>query len=235
MEMEITEPRRELPREPNESPDPLRFSRSPTPQLRAFVSQQRESLDKMQFENLIAEIQKVSERYTAKLLSVSPGIERALLLHQLMDRELQAASSQPVSCRKGCGGCCHYEVEVTEDEGALLSEVVLQGFAMDFDRLELQAKRERKSSEWNKYWSKKNRCVFLGDDGACQAYEYRPAICRKHLVVTPPEACTTPGATVSPVNVPLSEVLLSAALSIEGTSFASLSKMVVKTLAPQRN
>ena len=108
----------------------------------------------------------------------------------------------------------------------------MRGFPVDRQRLALQAARERKSAEWSKFGSPDNRCVFLGTDGACQIYEERPAICRKHLVTTPAFACTTVGATVLPVQALLAEILLSAAISIpvEGASFASLSKMLSAAL-----
>jgi Fe-S-cluster containining protein len=217
-------------REGRKQIDPIGFLRAATPQLRLFVSQQQGSLAPAHFVELISNIKDAADRFTAKLLAVSPGIERAMLLHRIMDRELKPASDLPVSCRKGCSGCCHYEVEVTQDEGILLAQLVIGGFPLDLERLEVQAQRERKSPEWGKFVSKDNRCVFLGSDGACQVYDYRPAICRKHLVVSPPEACTTEGAQVIPVNIPLSEILLSSALSIEGASHASLSKMLTRAL-----
>jgi len=209
---------------------PLEFIRSPTPQLRAFISQQAELLTGSQFEELLSDIKNAFDRFTSKLLMVSAGIDRAMLLHRMMNHELEAASQLTVSCTKGCSGCCHYEVEVTTDEGALLAEVVRTGFPLDFERLEIQAGRERKSAEWSKFWNKDNRCVFLGEEGACQIYNYRPAICRKHLVVSPAKSCTTPGDAVTPVNMPLCEILLSAALSIDGVSSSSLSKMLVRSL-----
>jgi Fe-S-cluster containining protein len=210
---------------------PIDFIRTPTPQFRAFVSQQKALLSESRFSALIVDIKAAFEQFSRLLAKTNPGVERAKVLHRQMDEILQGASTLAVTCRKGCGGCCHYEVEVTEDEGALLAEEVLQGFQLDVERLGAQARRERKSPEWSQFWKAENRCVFLSEEGACQVYESRPSICRKHQVVSPKEACTTPGEQVSPVSVPMSEVLLSAALSIEGASTASLSKMLVKSLS----
>jgi hypothetical protein len=78
--------------------------------------------------------------------------------------------------------------------------------------------------------SKENRCVFLGDDGACGIYEDRPSVCRKHVVTTPAAACTTEGAAVAPVQVLLAEILLSAGLSLDGVEFGSLAKMLTRQL-----
>jgi hypothetical protein len=90
-------------------------------------------------------------------------------------------------------------VEITSDDAAVLKLVVDEGRVIDRERLAIQAARERKSPEWRKFWSKENRCVFLGEDGACGIYEDRPSVCRKHVVTTPASACTTDGAAVAPV------------------------------------
>jgi len=51
------------------------------------------------------------------------------------------------------------------------------------------------------------------------------------MVTTPARSCTTPGEPVAPVQVLLAEILLSAATSLEGTTFASLPKMLSAALA----
>src|SRR6185369_16712707 len=140
-----------------------------------------------------------------------------------------------VSCAKGCCGCCHYEIEVTTDEAALLADAVQAGCAVDRERLNVQAAREPRSPKWFEFWSPDNRCVFLDANGSCRIYDYRPASCRKHLVTTPPEACTTAGGSVTPIQMLLVEVLLSAALSIPGTSFASLSKLLLPRIDAAAN
>ena len=212
--------------------NPLGFIVRPTRQLQAAVDECRAAFTEHDLAELVSNIRAAFDKYTAKLLEFPPGVERGTALHQLMDQELRAVAQLAVSCHKGCSGCCHYEVEITRDDAAVLKAVILRGFPIDRQRLDLQAARERKSAAWNKFGSPDNRCVFLGPDGACQIYEDRPAVCRKHLVTTPAAACTTAGATVLPVQVLLAEVLLSAAISIavEGASFASLPKMLSAAL-----
>jgi len=207
-------------------PDSLHFIAKPTPQLRASLNQHEATLPPAEFADLLSHVRSAFEKYTAKLLEFRVGSERGTALHQMMDKELKAASGLPVSCRQGCSGCCHYEVEITKDEAEILKTIVLEGFPIDHDLLEHQAARPRMSSAWRRFWSPQNRCVFLGHDGGCKVYEERPAICRKHLVVSPPNACTTAGAAVAPVQVLMAEILLSAAVSIEGATFASLPKML---------
>ena len=216
--------------EPNHDapPDnPLGFIARPTPYLRASVERQRTKLVPAEFLEMIATIRSVFDKYTAKLEGVNAGADRARALHQLLDQALQSAAHIPVSCRKGCSGCCHYEIEITQDEAALLAAVVWGGVDVDYDRLAKQAARERKSAEWSNILRPENRCVFLDTDGACRVYEHRPSACRRHLVTSPAEACSTPGQPVAPVEVLLAEILLSAALSLEGVTYASLSKMLL--------
>ncbi len=217
---------------PDVPENPLAFMARPTPQLQAAVNQHRGLLPPSEFTELIANIRSVFAKFTAKLLEFQAGVERGRALHQLMNRELKAASQFTNSCHKGCSGCCHYEVEVTENEAAVLYEAVQSGIGIDLERLKIQAARERRSPEWKRFGSPENRCVFLSAEGACRVYESRPSICRKHIVSTPAAACTTEGALVNPVLVLLAEILLSAELSIDGNRFGSLAKMLGRRLQP---
>ncbi len=219
-----------LPAEPQSENPPASMARA-TPQLRATVEQYRATLPAADFAGLIATIRSVFGKYTAKLREFQPGADRGRALHQLMDREMGVVGNMPVACGRGCLGCCHYEVEITSDDAAVLKAVVKAGRGIDHERMAVQAARERQSPEWRKSWSQDNRCVFLGEDGACGIYGDRPSVCRKHVVTTPAAACTTEGAAVASVQVLLAEILLSAALSIEGTEFGSLVKMLLKSLA----
>ncbi len=209
---------------------PLGFMARSTPQLRATVAQYQTMLPPAEFADLLTHLRSAFQKYTAKLMEFAPGVERGTALHQMMDHELKAVAQLPLSCGKGCTGCCHYEVEITQDEATVLHHAVLRGRSVDLDRLHLQAARQRQGPEWRQLGSRENRCVFLGDDGACQVYDERPSICRKHVVTSPAAACTTEGAAVAPVQVLLAEILLSAELSIEGTEFGSLSKMLLRAM-----
>lgn len=210
--------------------DPLAFIAHPTPQLSTTIDQQRGILADAEFDGLIGAVRSAFDKYTAKLQSCLPGTDRAIVLHQLIDRELAPAAQFPISCRKGCVACCHYEVEITRDEADLLTVLALDDASLDRNRLRLQAARERKSPDWLRFGHPENRCVFLGEDGACRVYDHRPASCRKLLVTTPPEACGTPGASVVPIQLLLIEIILSAALSLPDTVFASLPKLLAKSL-----
>lgn len=220
---------------PAPTPDPIAFISKPTPVLRTTISDQQQRLPATDFEGLLGAVRSAFQKYTNKLMEFPPGAERAHALHALVDRELGAAAGIAVSCHRGCCGCCHYEVEITRDEAALLADEVRAGCEIDTARLAAQAARERKSPKWLEFWSAENRCVFLAADGACRVYESRPAICRKHIVTSPPEACSTVGGNVVPVQMLLIEILLSAAISMPDTPFASMAKMVSREVEGRRN
>ena len=210
--------------------NPIAFIARPTPQLQVAVRQQQTTLPPEEFAAMMAAIKSVFDKYTAKLLEFAPGLDRGTALHQLMDRELKVTAQFALSCHKGCSGCCHYEVEITQDEAAILKNIVIDGLPVDLERLQLQAARERQSPEWQRFGSPNNRCVFLSETGVCRVYNDRPSICRKHVVTTPVSACTTAGEVVAPVQVLLAEILLSAELSLPGTKFGSLAKMLWQAL-----
>ncbi|HET9404254.1 MAG TPA: YkgJ family cysteine cluster protein, partial [Burkholderiales bacterium] len=42
---------------------------------------------------------------------------------------------------------------------------------------------------WRQQPAADRACVFLGSDGACKVYSFRPNACRKLLVVTEPALC----------------------------------------------
>ena len=127
------------------------------------------------------------------------------------------AKSNPVSCQRGCSACCSQLVfDVTpvevEDLGRCLrregrdSEVLarLRSRRDRFDRLRLEHPRKPGESDddWIErvallFWSERDPCVFLDDEGACSVYEHRPQSCRRFLVLGPAELCA-PGTASLP-------------------------------------
>ena len=210
--------------------DPIGAIQRPTRQLRAFLSEQKAAMTAADYSEVEAEISTLYLKYKGALESAQRGADRARALHRMMDAAVATASEVKVSCCKGCYGCCHSEVEITTDEVEVLLETVASGTVVDRGRLQVQAAREPRSPEWAKFWSIENRCVFLDEAGACGIYEHRPAACRRLLVTTPPEACTTLGAPLAPVRILLAEILLSAALSFEDRPLESLSKRLLPRL-----
>jgi Fe-S-cluster containining protein len=83
---------------------------------------------------------------------------------------------------------------------------------------------------WSQGWVSANRCVFLGADNACRNYENRPAVCRKHSVVSPVIECEKPGGQPVPKVMPLAEIIMSAAANQIENDFAALPKMLQREL-----
>src|SRR5262249_51654131 len=111
-----------------------------------------------------------------------------------------------------------------------LAELVRAGHPIDRARLAEQASRPDRSPAWQAGMAPANRCVFLADDASCSIYAERPATCRKHPVSTPAALCARPQAVAPPVLVPLADVLLSAALSLEEDAPASIPKQLARHL-----
>lgn len=210
--------------------NPIGFIRSSTPQLRALVAEQRSALTPAAFEEFIGRVRDRFDKCTADLAAAPAGAPRGRVLEEMMSDVIASVPLVAVSCKKGCYGCCHSEVEITADEADVLRDKVLGGIDIDLDRLEVQAARERLSPSWTKFWSVENRCVFLSAEGACRVYEDRPAVCRRLLVTTPPEACTIEYAAIAPVHILLAEILLSAAISLNNTGCSSLPKLLLASL-----
>jgi Fe-S-cluster containining protein len=70
----------------------------------------------------------------------------------------------------------------------LLVEVMRKaGREFDLARLERQSRYSVET--WRQQERTDKACGFLGEDGACTVYEFRPNVCRKLLVVTDPVLC----------------------------------------------
>ena len=106
---------------------------------------------------------------------------------------------------------------------------------VDLERLQLLAQRERQGFEWKKGLVPENRCVFLGDDGACRVYNSRPSACRKLSVISPPTECASEKGVPLPRIIPMAEILISATLNLADNEFASLPKMLMQALAKKNS
>jgi len=171
-------------------------------------------------------------KYSARLLETAPGAERGRALHRMIEREMGVAGMFPTSCSKGCSGCCHYEVEVTEDEAAVLKERVAAGFAIDRSRLAVQAARERRSAEWRKFCAARTTAAFSS------ARTARAASTRTGLRSAASTWSRLPRRRAQPTEPRWrrcrrrwQQIALSAGLSSDGVEFGSLAKMLSRELA----
>jgi Fe-S-cluster containining protein len=110
-----------------------------------------------------------------------------ITLHRRVDEAL-AASIQghgvKVACARGCSFCCNLRVEVQPYEAFRLAAWLRKHF--DAPRLSAVIERLRSNVSRSRALGPEGRkrenipCALLGEDGACTAYEARPAQCRKY-------------------------------------------------------
>jgi|GEM_PF-1406307 Predicted Fe-S-cluster oxidoreductase len=202
-----------------------------TAQLRGLLSHYQTLLNEEEFSSFSREVDRLLKHYYDVLVEYPAGVARAQKIHELVEEQISASAHIKTTCQKGCGACCHLEVEITEDDAALMAlSIVEQGLPYDEGRLQEQASRERLDEKWNAGAVKANRCVMLGADNACSNYAYRPTVCRKHSVTSDPALCSTLGAQPVPRLIPLNEIILSAAINLPQNNFGALPKMLAHAL-----
>jgi Fe-S-cluster containining protein len=108
-------------------------------------------------------------------------------LHARVDEVLAttiAGHAVPVACSRGCSYCCHLRVQVQPYEAFTLAAWLKRNFASArlahvLERLKSNVARTRELGEETR--KRTNiACALLGEDGACTAYEARPAQCRRY-------------------------------------------------------
>jgi Fe-S-cluster containining protein len=133
-----------------------------------------------------------------------------------------------IACKPGCAGCCHVEVRVTAGEAAFLAHGAQEcNVTPNPARLSAQAG----AKAWTDVPPELRACAFLGADGRCQVYEYRPGACRKYFALDTPDACDTVkeyGAEVAVLAVPNAELIASALISRQESG--PMATMFIKTL-----
>lgn len=110
-----------------------------------------------------------------------------ITLHRRVDEALAATIAGhkvAVACARGCGYCCNLRVQVQPYEAFRLAGWLRKHFdapamARVLERLRSNAQKTRELGEETR---KRTNipCALLGDDGACTAYEARPAQCRRY-------------------------------------------------------
>lgn len=144
--------------------------------------------DDSSFRKLIKQMRK-------KLAKLGNPMKAASYVHKKIDEEIEQQFKNPnvkelVSCKRGCNACCHTQVAVTEGEAALLAERILEdNLDINFARLLMQANFSNDSSSFYKLAYQDRACVFLSDEGTCQAYDIRPSVCRTNFVLSDPANC----------------------------------------------
>ena len=183
-----------------------------------------------------AHLRAIMDRYTAQFRAVgnqdAPSVAREV--HMAIDNVLErdrkkSAASGDIQCRKGCAHCCRGPVEVWPHEAALLVEIAREA-GIEIDKARLERQSQYTMHTWRQQPAAETACVFLGDDGACTVYEFRPNACRKLLVVTDPALCDAekhPPDSVGRWCSWEAEILESAALEVFGAALMPQSLLAV--------
>jgi Fe-S-cluster containining protein len=114
-------------------------------------------------------------------------LEAAVIrFHRRVDEVIDASiagHAVKVACTRGCSYCCSLQVQVTPHETFTLAAWLRRHFGAD--RLAAVTARLRDNAAKTVAMGDAGRqrsnlaCALLGDDGACTAYEARPAQCRR--------------------------------------------------------
>lgn len=110
-----------------------------------------------------------------------------ITLHRRVDEVLATTiegHGVRVACSRGCGYCCSLRVQVQPYEAFALAAWLKRNFAPErlaqvVARLVSNVARTRALGEEARKRTNL-ACALLGDDGACTAYEARPAQCRRY-------------------------------------------------------
>lgn len=112
----------------------------------------------------------------------------------LFIKHTEENTSEPISCRAGCGFCCHQPVFTSHTEFETIREhLATEGRKIKRDVL-MNQKENTHDGVYKTIPVNERRCVFLGDNQSCTIYEVRPLTCRRHNVYSSPEHCKS-GAT----------------------------------------
>ncbi len=157
-------------------------------------------------------------------------------VHEIIDERMQHPLDKhraEVKCGKGCGACCHQNVDVFPQE-AILLRAIAEHYDIEIDEARLARQAPKNPGTWRELSRDDRRCVFLSDDDACRVYEHRPGACRKYAVITDPDLCDMvkhPGGKVGIVFSVEAEIVHSAAMTFYGAG--NMASMLLKAKGKQ--
>jgi len=189
----------------------------------AKASANKQARDERKKAHLHGIFRRYTEQFRVAENQNAPSVAREV--HSAIDNVLErdrrkSPASGDIKCRPGCDHCCHEPVEIWPHEAALLVATAREA-GMELDNARLERQSQYDIDNWRQQPAADKACGFLGDDGACKVYEFRPNACRKLLVVTDPALCDADKHPPSSVGRWFSleaEILESAALEVFGAA-----------------
>lgn len=141
---------------------------------------------------------------------------RLRLFHHSIDRLVDQATREadaigrPIPCKAGCAACCRVQVSVSLLEAVMLLQPILEDAEARADfmirivpRLRIQTRILSEENFTPLEWRRRRLPCALLDPVTqkCLRYNDRPAVCRAHIVLNPPEHCSEIGTPVQVVNI----------------------------------
>ena len=96
-----------------------------TPTLKKIIEDYKLILNQDEHDSFVKEVMSRLEFYLEHFFSFEPGSQRGREIQRLIDNEVTQVNHIKASCHKGCGSCCHLEVQITADDAAVLIESLM--------------------------------------------------------------------------------------------------------------
>lgn len=198
-----------------------------TRSLKELILSYEKKLPPLTFKSFLKSLSDELSAASKSLFIDTPHKERAQKLQQFVDATIAQGPKLEISCKNGCSACCHLEVEVTNYEAEILTQLIRDGHLIDQDRLKKQSERSLQDLKWKQgIKDKENKCVFLNNEGSCSIYDFRPVMCRRHAVTSPAINCETIGSSITVRYSPRVDVLISAANEDPNLKIGPMAKML---------
>jgi Fe-S-cluster containining protein len=106
--------------------------------------------------------------------------------HRLLDNLIAASPARPQhQCASGCSWCCHQSIRIAAVEAIAIAEALREAYPSDWLAairrvLEVRAAAAAGFADARAYRAAGLPCAFLGPEGQCAVYEWRPLVCRSY-------------------------------------------------------
>lgn len=121
-------------------------------------------------------------------MKIGDGLEILRQMYQAWTPQVDAeARKRGVKCVAGCSACCKILAMCSQTEATLIAMVVLERSGVEA-RLRAASLFCQPGVNREAYHEAGIPCPFL-QDGRCDVYEWRPAVCRWHYSLQDPSYC----------------------------------------------